>query len=1101
MSKQARWLSALLVSVLVCFLSSGCTKEVRKTRHQEKGDRAFAAQHYDEAEIEYLKVLQIAPLDPVALRQLGTIYQEQGRWPRAYAFLKKAVELSPEDQQVHLQLSLAYFSLQNRKMAAQEASWILNKQPGQEEAVAVLADCATSLKEVQDTQSQFEKLRNADKDRAAYHVAQGSLWLKQLNLTNAETEIKKALDLDTQSASANMALGNLYWITNNLSAADNAFKSAAELSPIRSARRLKYAEFKLSTRAVEAAKKILQEMTDKAPDYLPAWNLLAQVALGERHFDECNNFLQRVMARDPLNYDGLLLMGNLKLVKGDTAQAVAEFEHMASLYDRSPQVQFQLARAYLLNGDTSKAITKLNRAIASDPNFADAILLLASINLRKGETGAAVASLKEFVKRQPQLPQPYLLLANAYLAQQEPDQAVSICQQMETRFPKSPEVSLVLGSVYAKENHPDQARQAFERALELSSNYLPALEQIVDLDVADKKYAAAIDRVTHQIDRQAGAAEPWLLLAKVHIAKAQSYLDTGNSQVQSKTKPELGDVPAAQPDVTQAENALLKSIQLNPGLRNSYFMLASLYVSCNRQKQALDRLKDFLSKTNDVVAWMQVGIIHDKLKEYSAARDAYAKVLAINPNFSLALNNLAYLYSEHFGDLGKAYELAEKARQFLPDDPSTADTLGWILFKRGEYERALGIIEEGAAKLPNDPEIQFHVGMAHYMLVEEEPARLALQQATQDSKDFGGKDEARRRLKVLSIDVNTANPSAVSDLKGYLRDSPADPVALCRLGAIQQREGAVDNAAQSYEAALKCSPQNPKILLKLAQLYSSGHSPDSNKALELAKQAHSLEPDDPRISGVLGRLVLAAGDSKWSASLLEDSARQLPGDPEISYDLAWAYYSLGRISDSLTAMGRAQNATATDQREEAKRFVKLVSTARDGTTGEALSAEADKALRADPAYVPALAISALIQERQGNFQQAATLYDRILAVYPLFAPATRALAILCSQHLGDDSRAYSLAVTAREAFPQDPEIAKVLGILEYRKANYRRAVQLLRESAPSRKDDAELFYFLGMVQYQLKARPESKAALEQALALNVQPKFADDAKRVLLELK
>lgn len=1101
MPKYPRWPMVLLLSASIGFLNAGCTKEIRKSRHLAKANQAFAAQRYDEAEIEYLKVLQAAPLDPVAFRQLGTIYQEQGKWPRAFAYLKKAVELSPDDVQAHLQLSLAYFSLQNRKLAAQEAAWVLGKQPGLEEALAILADCATNPKDVQDAQAQIEKLRQQDKDRAAYHVALGTLYLKQLNLTNAQVEIKKALSLDPQSAAANMAQGNLYSFSNNLPEADKAFKLAADLSPMRSARRLKYAEFKLGTRAVDAAKQILQDLTQKAPDYLPAWNLLAQVDLAERRLDECDNCLQRVMARDPVNYDALLLVGNLLLVKGDTAKAVAQFEHMASLYDRSPQVLFQLARAYLFNGDTGKAVSKLNSAIATDPNFADAILLLANINLRKSETGAAVAALKDLLGKQPQLPQTYLLLANAYLAQKDPDQAVAVCRQMETRFPKSPEVSLVLGSVYAKEKHPEQARQAFERSLELSPNYLPAVEQIVDLDIADKKYDAALDRVNRQIQRQAGAAEPWLLLAKVHMAKAQSYVATGGpAQEPAKPKEDLGNVPAAQPDVNQAEKALLKSIELNPGLRNSYFMLASLYVACNKQKEALDQLSEFLSKTNDVVGWMQVGIIHDRLKEYPAARDAYNKVLAINPNFSLALNNLAYLYSEHFGDLDKAYQMAEKARQLLPDDPSAADTLGWILFRRGEYERALGILEESAAKLSNDPEIQYHLGMAHYMLVEEEPARQALELAVQSSKDFAAKEEARRRMKVLSIDPRTANASAISDLKRYLHDTPADPVALCRLGAVQQRDGSIDGAIESYDAALKCSPQNPRLMLRLAQLYSSGSSADNKKALELAKQAHSLAPDDPRVSEVLGRLVLAAGDSKWSASLLEASDRQLPGDPEISYDLAWAYYSLGRMSDALTAMAKAQGPGAASRTQEAQRFTRFVSAARDGSV-DALSAEADQALKTDAAYVPALAVSALGQERQGHFQEAARLYERILAVYPLFSPATRNLAILYAQRLGEDTKAYAPAVRAREVYPQDPQVAKVLGILEYRKANYRRSAQLLGESSQKIKDDAELFYYLGMAQYQLKAAPESKAALEHALALNIQPKLADDAKRILLELK
>ncbi len=87
-----------------------------------------------------------------------------------------------------------------------------------------------------------------------------------------------------------------------------------------------------------------------------------------------------------------------------------------------------------------------------------------------------------------------------------------------------------------------------------------------------------------------------------------------------------------------------------------------------------------------------------------------------------------------------------------PNDPSVADTLGWILFRRGEYARALALIEESAPKLAADPEVQFHLGMAHYMMGEEDPARVALQAAVAASKDFPGKEEARRRLAMLALE-------------------------------------------------------------------------------------------------------------------------------------------------------------------------------------------------------------------------------------------------------------------------------------------------------------------------------------------------------------
>jgi Flp pilus assembly protein TadD len=77
-------------------------------------------------------------------------------------------------------------------------------------------------------------------------------------------------------------------------------------------------------------------------------------------------------------------------------------------------------------------------------------------------------------------------------------------------------------------------------------------------------------------------------------------------------------------------------------------------------------------------------LIHERMNEFSKARDAYEKLLSAKPDFPPVLNNLAYLYAERLGELDKAYDLAQRARALQPGDAAIADTLGWILYKRGE---------------------------------------------------------------------------------------------------------------------------------------------------------------------------------------------------------------------------------------------------------------------------------------------------------------------------------------------------------------------------------------------------------------------------------
>ena len=147
---------------------------------------------------------------------------------------------------------------------------------------------------------------------------------------------------------------------------------------------------------------------------------------------------------------------------------------------------------------------------------------------------------------------------------------------------------------------------------------------------------------------------------------------------------------------------------------------------------------------------MVVGTVYEMKGDIPKARETYEKVLAINPRFGAAANNLAWIYSEHGGDKDKALQLAQTAKEIMPDDPRVADTLGWILYKRGIYQRALALLKESASKLGNNPQVQYHLGMAYQQAGEKTAAREALRAAVESKAEFPGKDEARKALAELN---------------------------------------------------------------------------------------------------------------------------------------------------------------------------------------------------------------------------------------------------------------------------------------------------------------------------------------------------------------
>lgn len=1092
MRKTTQTLITLAAAALCLTLISGCSAKARMVRHQRRADTYFADGDYSKAEVEYLIALRLDRMNPHNISRLGQIYFEQGRFRPAYAYTSKAAELLPDDMSLHVKLGLIYLNLHGSKEAAEQAELILDKSPTNAEAPDILAESVTSRAEADKAQKRLEKLSKQIGDTASLQLAFGILDFAVGDAKGAETALKRALVINPKYAAAYFSLGNLYASQNKLPEADAAFKTATELSPPRSPLRLSYANFKIQTGDLAEGKRLIKEITKQAPDYVPAWIRDAEIALAEKRYSDCDALLSQALARDTGNYEALLLRARMYLVQGQGEKALAEMDRMSSLYDRAPAVMYYLALAHLAVKDPAKASADLNKALFLKPRYPEATLLLADLNIKKGDTASAVSALTELVRQQPQIIEAHLLLANAYQMQRSPDQALAVYNNMAALFPKNPQVPFLTGMMLVQMDRTAEARKAFEKARELAPHSALVLEELVNLDIEENKFTAALDRINKE-DQQPGVGRQ-LLLAKVYTARAKYLADKDTKNGAASTL----DVPAAREDVNQAEAALNKAVELDPRAAMPYMMLAQLYVATGKQQAALDRLNELLSKTNNATAaYMEIGMIYDAQKNYAAARYIYEKLLALDPNFGPALNNLSYLYSERFNDLDKAYTLAEKCRQLAPQDPSSGDTLGWVLYKKGEYNRALALVTESASKMPGQPEVQFHLGMIDYMLGDEKGASAALQQAAKSPIDFPGKEQASQRLALLAVDPATADANKQADLEKQLKAEPNDPIAAGRLAAIYERDGSLDKAAKTYEQTLKQNPQNARIMGRLARIYINLNNPE--KALDLAKQAHKLAPNDPAISCTLGGLVFQSGDYNWAASLLQEAAPKLPNQPDVQYDLAWSYYSVGRVTDAEAAMRNAAPGLTAARLGDARQFLAMVAAAKSPTP--AASAQAGQILSTNANYVPAIIAAAVQAEKQGKASDAINLYEKAFARYPAFAPAARSLLMLYAQQPGDEQKAFDFGTKARAAFPDDPELARTMGLVAYRRGDYLRASQLLQESVQKLNPDGEALYYLGMAHYQLKQKSASKVELQRALGLNLESKLAEDARKTLAELK
>jgi tetratricopeptide (TPR) repeat protein len=1071
--QTSKALLRIITFTLATTLIIGCSKEAKKTRLLAEAENYFKAGDYDKAKVSYLNVAQLDPQNAFAFERIGTIWLEDGSPLRAAAFLAKANELAPKNDQNRIRLARCYLAIGRLADANKEALKVLEQFPGHGDAIVALTEAAQTKEEIEQAEQQLQKF--PEKNSISFYLASANLFLRQGDLAAAENALWQGLTVDSKSAAAHMALGDLNLLKKDQKQAGEEFKKAAELAPVRSMERLKYAAFASAAGDTEETRRISTEMTKQAPDYLPGWTLLAELAFKDRKYEEALSLLENVFSRDSEYIDGRRLEGQVLLAKGDTKKAVEVLERLDQTYPDTPLVKYELARVYLTNNNMNQAKVVLDQAIALNPNYADAILLLADINLRSGHGEAVIEPMTRLLKRSPELRSAALLLAAAYGSLDRFDDAAVVTGEQARLAPRDPQTQMALGLTLRQAKRNDEARQAFEKAADLAPDSLWPVDQLVELDLSEEHFDAARQRIGRHFQKAPDSPVAHFFEAKILVAEKKW---------------------------DSAEAELQKTLQLDPNFSGAYDLLVQAYLATNNLPRALSQLQTQLSKNpNDASALMTLALLYERTSDFEKARDAYEHLLSMNPDLVSALNNLACLYADRLNDVGKAYDLARKARDLQGNDPAIADTFGWILSKRGEYQQALAMLQESAAKLPDSPEIQFHLGMTAYMMGQVDLAKVAFQKAASAAKDFPGREESKRRLALLNSGTGSPTELSLSQLEAMAKEQPNDVISQMRLGKAYEKQGASDKAAAAFEQVVKLNPRLALANTKLAQLYA-GSLHNKEKALTYAKKARELSPNDPQVTSILGKVAYETGNLTWSYSLLQEAARQGENDPSILHDLAWTAYSLGKMNEAHEMMQKAL-ATGSDFPEaaDAKTFLSL--TALDENSKELAAAENEiqKQLQASPEYLPALMAQAALDEQRGQMKPASEIYTSILRRSPDFAPAQKRLAKLYAQEPSTTAAAYDLATKARKTLPDDSEVAELLGQLSYEKKEYQRAIQLLEESARKKSLNANSLFYLGMSQLQTRQKAEARDVLNQALVGGLQEPLASEARHALADLQ
>jgi len=1155
-------LRRFLTGILLLLLCSGCSRKDSQQQFLQGAKKHYDAGEYEKAKAEYQKVLNANPKNQEALAQMGRILMAQGNPLRALPYLVQLRELDHKNLEMRTKLLTAFAAFRYTPQVREEAAEILKMDPDHEKALLLLVSMAETPEQLAAANEKIAAAPN--RNSVAVHLAEAypamkkgleALRLQQTgsedaarhHFGTAERAIAKALSVDARSMPALAAQSLLLGLRGDAAGEERICQLITEAAPARTPEWLSLAELHLrrarrmlevNPSAVENARKLLdaarvlgQDRTAQAPDYLPAWILLANVEQLAKNPAAAGSAAQKVLEIDPIHYDGRVLRCQALLDEGKPQEALVMLEGLTAELAQHPKLEFMLATALVRTGELDKALPVLGSLTAREPNFTEATeaaLLLASVKLAKGRAEEVIPELQTVLSRlQDQLqksssggPQPgaravlnsdifkgSLLFATALQQAKRFDEAVRVLTELRKGLQpgSNTDTSLLLNLaiLYRQAGKPEDARREFEQILKIAPDHIVAIGQLVEFDIASGSFDSALQRLQPLLEKAPVPVEGHLL---------------------------QGIVFSAQKKWDEAEAALLKALETNPDYEPALRKLIDTYLQAGKSGVALQRLTERLAKhPDDLQSLSAAGLLYEENKDFDKAAQYYEKLLSLKPGLPLILNNLANIYLSHRHDPEKAYQLALEARKLRPEaaapaagppgstesltaspgslaalEPSViADTLGWIQFKRRNYAEALDLIREAHQSLSANGEVNYHLGLAALMMGDFETARQAFTEALKPEAklpaDFPGRSEMTTYGSLLA---GGATPAA--DIETLAGKDPGNPALALLLARAREAEGDLSKAAAAYQNASTANPRMLPAVIGLARIYSADPAKQA-QALELVKNARQYDPAPAQLAE-LGSIALRAGDHTWAQPVLSLSVGTLGAKaaPSLLEDLAWATYYSGRVVEARKHMQEALSKQATpavtavpDLTARATAFLALT-----GLNEPA----AEAALPSAPESVPARLFHAGVLSRQGKAQEAETICKSLLDRYPAFNPAKARLASIYAASEDKREQAKQLASEARLALEQDDpnltyqsDLLGTLGYLSYLEKDYNRAIQFL-ERIPAEQVRPEQRFHLGMAQYHSGAKEKGLEQLQAAVQSGLpDPQKAEAAKIIANE--
>ncbi|MDJ0864609.1 MAG: tetratricopeptide repeat protein [Myxococcota bacterium] len=417
-----------------------------------------------------------------------------------------------------------------------------------------------------------------------------------------------------------------------------------------------------------------------------------------------------------------LMRGRVKLARGDAEGALEAFDEGLRRWPNNAGGRYLAGLAARDVGDYERAKSELREAVRVDPRATDAALVLASLMLAEGRYTRAVEFARNFVtNRGGARPDGYGIYVQAAVAQGQYDAARRTAEAL-AEGGHAEHAALAHAAIERAADGPDAAAAAI-RASEIDPTD-PANDRVLRALVDNLSAAEHHDEAIAEVDAAIQANPD---VASLHELRGLLLARAGRDD---EARPEFE-----------------RSLALDPDNGRAKAGLAELAARGQDLPRAIALYDEAAADSGGAEAAFAAAQLTLMSGDMAGARQRYEAVVRRDPGHAGARNDLAWLLAESGEDLDRALELAQTAHR-LDRSAAVADTLGWVHYKRGEYEQAVARFEEALAVDADAASVRYHLGLALARHGEKQRALDALHQALEVG-NFPEEEAARSELARL----------------------------------------------------------------------------------------------------------------------------------------------------------------------------------------------------------------------------------------------------------------------------------------------------------------------------------------------------------------